>query len=114
MAASPGAAAMLPLDVDPKLAWALAHRERFPVDVNLAPREILLRVPGLGTRSVKAILASRPRRKLRLDDLARLRVPLDKVKPFVTTIDYAPPCEASSDALRASLRARPLQLPLLA
>src|SRR5918993_3148674 len=38
---------MLPLDVDPKLAWALKHRERFPVDVNMAEREMLLRVPGL-------------------------------------------------------------------
>src|SRR5690606_23597725 len=39
---------MLRLEVDPKLAWALAHPERFPVDLNRAPRELLLRVPGLG------------------------------------------------------------------
>src|SRR6201999_4187334 len=44
---------MLALDVDPKLAWALPHRERFPVDLNRAPKEMLLRVPGLGVTSVK-------------------------------------------------------------
>lgn len=43
---------MLDLDVDPKLAWALRNPERFPVDLNAAPREMLLRVPGLGTRNV--------------------------------------------------------------
>ena len=41
---------MLDLDIDPKLAWALTHRERFPVDVNRAPREMLLRVPGWARR----------------------------------------------------------------
>ena len=45
---------MLPLDIDPKLAWALKFRENFPVDVNRAPREQLLRVPGLGTKAVGA------------------------------------------------------------
>ena len=48
----------LELDVDPKLAWALAHRERFPVDLNRAPRELLLRVPGLGVRTVCLLYTS--------------------------------------------------------
>ncbi len=43
---------MLPLDIDPKLAWALGHRESFPVDINRAPREIVLRVPGLHRRKM--------------------------------------------------------------
>jgi putative DNA modification/repair radical SAM protein len=51
---------MLPLDIDPKLAWALKFREHFPVDVNRAPRERLLRVPGLGTKAVDRLIASRP------------------------------------------------------
>ena len=49
-----GADGMLPLDIDPKLAWALKFRESFPVDVNRAPKEQLLRVPGLGTKAVGA------------------------------------------------------------
>jgi putative DNA modification/repair radical SAM protein len=85
-----GEAGMLNLDIDPKLAWALKHRERFPLDINLAPREELLRVPGLGVRNVDRIIASRRVRQLRLDDLARLKVPLRKVRPFVVLPDHRP------------------------
>ena len=53
---------MLDLDIDPKLAWALKNRDRFPVDVNTADREMLLRVPGLGARAVDKILAARRHR----------------------------------------------------
>ena len=67
------ASGMLPLDIDPKLAWALKFRESFPVDVNRAPKEQLLRVPGLGTKAVDRILSSRRWRKLRLDDVAGLQ-----------------------------------------
>lgn len=81
---------MLPLDIDPKLAWALKHREQFPVDVNRAPKELLLRVPGLGVKAVNAILASRRWRRLRLDDVARLTVSIAKLRPFITTEDWRP------------------------
>jgi putative DNA modification/repair radical SAM protein len=81
---------MLSLEVDPKLAWALAHRERFPVDVNRAPKEMLLRVPGLGTRSVARMLQARRVRRLRSTDLERLRVTLAKVLPFVELADHRP------------------------
>lgn len=74
---------MLDLTLDPKLAWALAHRGQFPVDVNRADRAMLLRVPGLGVKAVNAIIASRPHRRLRLEDLARLRVPLRKARAFL-------------------------------
>lgn len=84
------AGGMLPLDIDPKLAWALKFRERFPVDVNRAPREALLRVPGLGVRAVNAILAARRQRRLRLDDIARLTVSLAKVRPFLVAEDWRP------------------------
>jgi len=81
---------MLALDIDPKLAWALAHPERFPVDVNRAPREMLLRVPGLGVQSVTKLLAARRVRTLRAADLAALHVPVSKVLPFVVLPDHRP------------------------
>ncbi len=80
----------LPLDIDPKLAWALKFRESFPVDVNRAARELLLRVPGLGTKAVGRILAVRRHRNLRLDDVARLTASLAKVRPFICTVDWRP------------------------
>jgi putative DNA modification/repair radical SAM protein len=81
---------MLPLDIDPKLAWALKFREHFPVDVNRAPREILLRVPGLGVRAVGAILSARRQRRLRLDDVAKLTVSIAKLRPFIVAADWRP------------------------
>ncbi|MBV9785478.1 MAG: putative DNA modification/repair radical SAM protein [Acidisphaera sp.] len=83
-------AGMLDLAVDPKLAWALAHRDRFPLDVNRAAREMLLRVPGLGVRSVDRIIAARRHRRLRMADLARLRLPLGKLAAFLVTPDHTP------------------------
>ena len=81
---------MLSLDVDPKLAWALAHRELFPVDLNRAPREMLLRVPGLGLKTVGRLLASRRVRRLRSADLDALHVATAKVLPFVVLADHRP------------------------
>ena len=99
---------MLALDIDPKLAWALAHRERFPVDLNRAPREMLLRVPGLGVTSVKRLLATRRTRTLRVDDLSRLKVPLKNVLPFITVPGAAR--SGLDDAnLAARLRPQPVQ-----
>ena len=101
-----GADGMLPLDIDPKLAWALKFRETFPVDVNRAPRELLLRVPGLGTRAVGAILASRRHRTLRLDDVAKLTVSLAKVRPFIVTADWRPVLLTDRDDLKALVAPR--------
>src|SRR3569623_878834 len=67
VAAADDATGMLPLDIDPKLAWALKFRSIFPLDVNRAPRELLLRVPGLGTQAVGALLAARRWRRLRVN-----------------------------------------------
>ena len=80
----------LPLEMDPKVAWALRNRERFPVDVNRADRADLLRVPGLGARNVKRILAIRRWHRITLADLARLRVPMRRLMPFVVTADHSP------------------------
>jgi putative DNA modification/repair radical SAM protein len=72
---------------DPKLQWALRHREFYPVDINTAEREALLRVPGLGYKNVARVLAIRRYHRLTLVDLAKLRVPLRRLKSFVITAD---------------------------
>ncbi len=103
----------LDLTIDPKLAWALRHRALFPVDLNKAPRHLLLRVPGLGTKSVERILRVRRWHKLRLEDLLRLHLPMKKVLPFVTTADENPHNRTlERDDLAASLVVRPKQLDL--
>ena len=102
----------LPLDIDPKLAWALKFRESFPVDVNRAPKEMLLRVPGLGTKAVARILASRRHRTLRLDDIARLTVSVAKVRPFICTLDWRPTFLTDRADLRGMLVAKSEQLEL--
>jgi putative DNA modification/repair radical SAM protein len=76
----------LELDKDPKLAWALRNRAFFPVDINTAPREILLRVPGLGATLVERIISSRRHRMIRFSDIANLPS-MKKAKFFITTID---------------------------
>ena len=89
----------LDLELDPKLAWALAHRELFPVDVNRAPREQLLRVPGLGVRNVERILRVRRQRALKLEDLRAMHVPVKKTAPFVITADPPSPFTRTLDSL---------------
>jgi putative DNA modification/repair radical SAM protein len=108
------ATGMLPLDIDPKLAWALKFRDRFPVDVNRAPREALLRVPGLGVKAVDAIVATRRWRRLRLADIARLTVSLAKVRPFLVAEDWRPTALADQADLRPLVAPRAKQLELFA
>jgi putative DNA modification/repair radical SAM protein len=110
--AAGGDAGMLDLDIDPKLAWALKHRERFPVDVNTADRELLLRVPGLGTRVVDRIIAARRHTTLRLDDLARLTPGLKRARPFLVTPDHRPTRLIDRQDLRARIAPKPAQLDL--
>ena len=109
-----GADGMLPLDIDPKLAWALKFREHFPVDVNRASREQLLRLPGLGTKAVKRILTSRRWRTMMLDDVARLTVSIAKVRPFIITGDWRPILLTDRADLRALVAPRAEQLNLFA
>ena len=105
---------MLPLDIDPKMAWALKFRQSFPVDVNRASKDQLLRVPGLGTRAVKRILQTRRWRMLRLDDVARLTVSIAKVRPFIVTTDWRPTLLTDRDDLRSLVRPKHRQLDLFA
>jgi putative DNA modification/repair radical SAM protein len=84
------AAGMLSLEIDPKLAWALRHRERFPLDIATACREDLLRVPGFGTSAVDRIIETRRVTSIRSTDLARLHIPRAKALPFIILADHRP------------------------
>jgi putative DNA modification/repair radical SAM protein len=103
----------LPLDIDPKLAWALAHRADFPVDVNRAPREMLLRIPGLGVKSADRLIGARRHRRLRMADLARLRLSLPKLAPFIVAADHTPGPALDSQHLLARFAPGPVQLSLI-
>src|SRR3954467_861758 len=105
---------MLDLGIDPKLAWALRNRGRFPIDVNKGAREDLLRIPGLGERTVDRIITSRKHRTLRLDDLARLSGATRRARPFLIAADGRPVIGQPSTRLRALLAPQPEQLPLFA
>ncbi len=74
----------LSLDYDPKCAWALRHMELFPVEINHAPLEILLRVPGIGARSAYKILQARKYNRLTFENLAKMRIVLKRAKHFIT------------------------------
>ena len=114
VAAADEATGMLPLDIDPKLAWALKFRDRFPVDVNRAPREMLLRVPGLGVKAVNSIVTSRRWRRLRLADVARLTVSIAKLRPFIVAEDWRPVALADRAELRPIVAPKKTQLELFA
>ena len=71
-------------DYDPKCAWALAHMELFPVEVNRAPLEMLLRVPGIGARGAQRILSARRYTKLTFEHLKKMRIVLKRARHFIT------------------------------
>ena len=114
VAAADATTGMLPLDIDPKLAWALKFRGSFPVDVNRAPREALLRVPGLGVKAVGAILTARRWRRLHLADVARLTVSIAKVRPFLIAEDWRPVALSDRAELRPVVAPKAAQLELFA
>ena len=74
----------LDLEVDPKLAWALRHPEQFPVDVNKADYEMLLRVPGIGVKSARLIVASRRFSRLGFYQLKKMGAVMKKAQYFIT------------------------------
>lgn len=102
---------MLDLAIDPKLAWALRHRASFPVDINRADREMLLRVPGLGTKVVKRLLETRRHKRLRLEDVGRLCHSIAKIRPFIVADGWSPGGLTDRLALRETV-AKPAQLSL--
>jgi len=96
------AAGMLDLEIDPKLAWALRNRAYFPVNLNRASREELLRVPGLGVKSVNKLLGIRRWQPIRLEDLVALKAGIKKAMPFIVCANHHPGLrELDSRALRA-------------
>jgi len=107
-----GEEGMLDPAVDPKLAWALKHREGFPVDLNRASREELLRVPGLGVKSVDKLIGVRRYKTLRLEDVARVTRGLERVRPFLIAADWRPGALTDRADLRARLAPAPQQLSL--
>ena len=79
------AAGRLPTEVDPKLAWAQAHATYFPVEVNAADRQTLLRVPGIGPRSVGRILKERTGQRItRLEHLRKMGVVVKRARNYLT------------------------------
>ena len=100
-------AGWLPLDIDPKLAWALRHRDRFPLDVASASREELLRVPGFGTKAVDRIIATRRVTSIRAADLGRLHIPKQKALPFIVLSDHRPSLHLL-DATNLAQRFKPM------
>lgn len=111
--ASGGEGGMLDLAIDPKLAWALKNRDRFPVDVNTADREMLLRVPGLGVRAVDRIVSARRHATLRLEDVGRVCAGLKRVRPFIIAADWRPGASTDQLNLRERLVPPPRQMSLL-
>ncbi|MGB5076182.1 MAG: putative DNA modification/repair radical SAM protein [Sphingorhabdus sp.] len=102
----------LPLDIDPKLAWALKFREMFPLDVNRAPRELLLRVPGLGVKAVNSLVRARRWRRLRIEDVGRLTGSIEKVRVFIVADGWSPGGMIDRLDLRSSVAPRNRQLEL--
>jgi len=102
----------LDLDIDPKLSWALHNRDKFPLDVNRAPREMLLRVPGFGLKTVDRIVAARKDQNLRFGDLVRIGALMQKAKPFISVPDWSPRGLTDSRDLRARFLPRAGQLAL--
>lgn len=74
----------LSLELDPKCAWALKNIHLFPVEINRAPLETLLRVPGIGVRGAHKIITARAYTKLSFEDLIKMRVALKRAKHFIT------------------------------
>ena len=109
---SGGRGGHLDLAIDPKLAWALGNRGLFPIDVNRAARERLLRVPGLGVRVVNRILAARRHHRLTLADVARMAGSIDKARPFIEAADWSPGGLTDAAGLRGRLTPAPVQMEL--
>lgn len=74
----------LDLDIDPKLGWALRHPEMFPIDINRADYEMILRIPGIGVKSARLIVSSRQFGKLGYYSLKKMGVVMKKAQYFIT------------------------------
>jgi predicted DNA-binding helix-hairpin-helix protein len=96
----------LPRDLDPKCAWALAHPEFFPVELSSAPKEALLRVPGLGATSVERILRARRASRIAPEGLPRLGLVMKRAKYFISLYGRRIAAEPPPERLRLLLADR--------
>ncbi|TRX55946.1 putative DNA modification/repair radical SAM protein [Fulvivirga sp. M361] len=81
----------LDLEIDPKLGYALRHLELFPVDVNTAPYEMILRVPGIGVKTAGMIIQSRRYGKVRFEDIKKMGAAMKRARYFITAPNYSLP-----------------------
>ena len=99
--------------VDPKCSWALAHLEQFPIEVNRADYESLLRVPGIGLTSARRILSARRTGPLHVDSLKKLGVVMKRAQYFLTASgQMAEGVRFTPDSLLRALAAAEKPLPL--
>jgi putative DNA modification/repair radical SAM protein len=103
---------MLDLAIDPKLAWSIQHRHRYPLDVQNADKELLLRVPGFGIKTVQRIVQARRLARLGFGDMLRMGAIMSKAKPFVILKDWHPGKLGDADDLRARFEPAAEQLSL--
>ena len=82
---------LLDLEIDPKLAYALRHPQLFPVDINRADYELILRVPGIGTKSAMLIISSRRYGRLNSEHLRKIGVVMKRAKYFITCNELGGP-----------------------
>lgn len=99
----------LDLDIDPKLSWALRHPEQFPLDINRADYEMLLRIPGIGVKSAKLIVASRRFSRIGSHQLKKIGVVMKKAQYFITCGELTARTinEVTPDAVRRLLTPQP-------
>jgi predicted DNA-binding helix-hairpin-helix protein len=77
----------LDTDIDPKLSWALRNLQHFPVDINVAPYRMIMRIPGIGISSANKIVQARKFGKLRIDQLKKIGVACNRAKHFIKCLD---------------------------
>lgn len=99
----------LELEIDPKLSWALRHPEQFPVDVNRADYEMILRIPGVGVKSAALIVNARRYRRLTSEHLKKIGVVMKRARYFITCGELTDSCVAdlSPEYVRRQLTALP-------
>ncbi|MFD1344427.1 putative DNA modification/repair radical SAM protein [Litorisediminicola beolgyonensis] len=107
-----GSSGMLDLDIDPKTAWAVANRGQFPVDIMTAQREMLLRVPGFGTRTVQRLIAARRNGLVRFEHLKAMGAVMSRARAFITAPGWRPRGLLDAENLRARFAPQPEQLAL--
>ena len=107
---------LLDLEIDPKLSWGLRNPQLFPVDVNRADYETILRVPGIGVKSAALIIEARRFRRLNSDHLKKIGVVMKRARYFITCAELATRCitDVSPEYVRRALTstAPPEQLTL--